>query len=228
MRRLSEVLGLVLSGLVVCLAGVPAATARDVTDVAGVPGYRQQLSRILKARIASLRHSSPGGIVDLRFTVDRDGHVIRSEVAATSGSEFTDRLALGIVPVGLKLPPLPPRAPIAELTVTVPVRLSSREAAMSDALRTYRAAVTQALLQRVRNLPHQMLTGGMLHIRFTIGRDGVVTRSDIARSSGDRAIDELGLRIVPVGLRLPPLPPGQPTALSLTQPLAFGLAPEGR
>lgn len=227
MRRWIGAMGPWLLGLAVCLADPPAAQARDVTDVAGVGGYRQQLSRILKARVDRLRHGSPGGTVALRFTLGRDGLVTRSEVAASSGSESTDRLALSIVPVGSRLPPLPPEARIPDLTVMVPVRFPSRDAAMPDSLRAYRREVTQILFYRVRTLPHRLLTGGLLHIRFTIGRDGIVTRSEIARSSGYQYIDDLGLRIVPVGLKLPPLPADLPTALHVTQPLSFGLAPNG-
>lgn len=227
MRRAIGVMGLWLLAVAACLGDLPAARAEDVTGVAGMKAYRQQLSKILEARVGHLRHRSPGGTVGLRFTIGRDGRVTRSEVAASSGFEPTDRLALSIVPVGLRLPPLPARARLADLTVTVPVRFPSRDAGMPESLRAYRSEVTQILLSRVRNLPHRMLTGGLLHIRFTVGRDGVVTRSEIARSSGNGSIDDLGLRIVPVGLRLPPVPPDLPSALHLTQPLAFGLAPNG-
>lgn len=223
MRRWIGLMGLWL----LCLIGPPAVQAYDATDVAGVRAYRQQLARTLTRKVGTLRHTTPGGTVRLRFVVGRDGVVTQSEVEASSGAEATDRLALAIVPVGLRLPPLPAEAPIRSLAVTVPLHFPPRGAATPDSVRAYRDEVTQTLFSRFRNLPHRMLTGGTVHIRFTIGRDGIVTRSEIARSSGYRNIDEVGLRIVPVGLRLPPLPPSAPGALSLTQPFAFDLAPEG-
>lgn len=221
MRRAIGAMGLLL----LCLVGPPPAQAYDATEVSGVQAYRQQLARTLLQKVRNLRHRTPGGTVLVRFVLGRDGVVTQSGIETSSGAEATDRLAARIVPVGTKLPPLPAEATIPSLAVTVPLHFVGREAPMTESLNAYRLELLRLFAYRVRGLPHRMLTGGKLAIRFTVEREGVVTHSAIARSSGNQSIDELGLRIVPVGLKVPPMPPDLGPRMQITLPLRFGLAP---
>lgn len=209
--------GLVL--LLLCLAGPAEAQA----EAAGVAAYRQQLARTLTQRVRNLRHATPGGTVLVRFVVGRDGLVTQSEIEASSGAEATDRLALAIVPVGLRLPPLPAEAPIRSLAVTVPLRFPSREAATPDSVKAYRSELHTLFRRRVSALPHRMPTGGRLFMRFKVETDGTISQSEVAQSSGLKHIDDLGLRIVPVGFKLPPPPDRQP--IRITMPLRFFMPP---
>ncbi|KQT45383.1 hypothetical protein ASG52_14540 [Methylobacterium sp. Leaf456] len=211
--------------LLLCLGAPAAAQATDATDAAGMPAYRQQLTRLLTAKVRNLRHRTAGGTVLVRFVVGRNGIVTQSEIATSSGAQAIDRLASRIVPVGLKLPPLPAEAPIPSLAVTLPLHFDGREAPMTESLRAYHRELLLLFARRIQGLPHRMLIGGRLAVRFTVEREGSVTYSAIARSSGSQTIDELGLRIVPIGLKAPPIPPELPAPMHVTLPLQFGLAP---
>lgn len=211
--------------LLLCLVGSPAALAQDAADVASGRLYRQQLARTLMHRVTTLRHRTPGGTVLVRFVVGRNGIVTQSGIETSSGDEATDRLALRIVPVGLKLPPLPAQTPIPSLAVTLPLHFVARQAPMTESLRAYQSELLLLFVRRIQGLPHRMLTGGRLAIRFTVEREGIITHSAVAHSSGNRSIDDLGLRIVQVGLKVPPPPPDLGPRMHITLPLRFGLSP---
>jgi hypothetical protein len=133
--------------------------------------------------------------------------VTRSEIHASSGHETTDRVALTIVPVGLKLPPLP-AAVLPKLTLTVPLRFHARLAVMPSEMAAYQRELDLFFRRRIDGLPVSTFARQSIQMRYTVERDGTVSKSEIDRSSGLRPVDDLGLRIVPVGLKVPPPPKG--------------------
>lgn len=211
-RRAIWVLGLLLLGLV----SLSAARANEVDDQEGLRAYREAILPILVKRLENLRHRPSAGMVAVRFTIGRDGVVTRSEIQASSGHKTTDRVALTIVPVGLKLPPLPGTV-LPNFTVTVPLRFHARPADMPAEMAAYHRELDRFFRRRIDGLPVSTFARQWIQMRYTVERDGTVSKSEIDPSSGLRPVDDLGLRIVPVGLKVPPPPKGMgPLELTLS------------
>lgn len=213
-RRAICVLGLLL----LCVVSLSAARALEADLQEDLRAYRETVLRILVERMGNVRNHLPAGLVQVRFSIGRDGVVTRSKIVASSGHKTTDRLALAIVPVGLRLPPLPGAA-ISKLTVTVPLRFDAQGAIGPDALAAYRRELDLFFRRRIDGLPVSTFARQWIQVRYTVERDGIVSKSEIVRSSGLRPVDDLGLRIVPVGLKVPPPPKGH-GPIEITMPLS--------
>ena len=61
------------------------------------------------------------GTVTVQFTVDRDGHVLEVTLVRGSGTEALDQAAQALLR-NARLPPFPPDMPLAQQSLTVPVR----------------------------------------------------------------------------------------------------------
>jgi TonB family protein len=62
------------------------------------------------------------GVVNLSFSIDRQGHVLNSRVIKSSGSAVLDTEALSLLKRAAPLPPPPAGVPDSDLTFVVPIR----------------------------------------------------------------------------------------------------------
>lgn len=117
-------------------APTSAPTAPDVARAtATAPGHSAQARRerdeYIRALMAALlqhrnyppeaRRQRARGVVQLRFTVSRDGRVLASQVARSAGHPLLDEAALAVLAAADPLPAIPPSLGRDTLTVTVPV-----------------------------------------------------------------------------------------------------------
>jgi periplasmic protein TonB len=72
------------------------------------------------------RRRSEEGQVTVKFTVDRDGHVLDVELVSESGSHAIDDATRGLLQ-GATLPPFPASMTQTKVTLTVHVRYSLGE-----------------------------------------------------------------------------------------------------
>lgn len=111
-------------------APAPSAstTAAPATDRAQAQRERDAYIRALMAALLQHRSYPPEarrqrarGVVQLRFTVGRDGQVLAANVARSAGHRVLDQAALAVLAAADPLPAIPPSLGRDTLTVTVPV-----------------------------------------------------------------------------------------------------------
>jgi len=66
------------------------------------------------------------GVVNLSFNIDRQGHVLNSQIIKSSGSAALDAEALSLLTRAAPLPPPPAAVPDSDLTFVIPIRFSLR------------------------------------------------------------------------------------------------------
>jgi TonB family protein len=66
------------------------------------------------------------GVVNLSFSIDRQGHVLNGRVIKSSGSAVLDTEALSLLTRAAPLPPPPAAAPDGDLTFVLPIRFVPR------------------------------------------------------------------------------------------------------
>ena len=66
------------------------------------------------------------GVVNLSFSIDREGHVLNGRVIKSSGSAVLDTEALSLLTRAAPLPPPPAAAPDTDLTFVLPIRFALR------------------------------------------------------------------------------------------------------
>ena len=66
------------------------------------------------------------GVAWLRFTMDRQGHVLAYRIERSSGHDVLDQEVLALIQRAQPLPPIPASIPSATLEVVVPVKFSLR------------------------------------------------------------------------------------------------------
>jgi periplasmic protein TonB len=64
------------------------------------------------------------GVVELSFTVDRNGHVLNRAIVRSSGHRELDSEVMSMIERAQPLPPFPASMPQARLDLTVPIRFS--------------------------------------------------------------------------------------------------------
>lgn len=109
----------------------PAATTTAVSAPGDSALARRERDEYIRALMAALlqhrsyppeaRRQRARGVVQLRFTVGRDGHVLASNVARSAGHAVLDEAALAVLAAADPLPAIPPSLGRDTLTVTVPV-----------------------------------------------------------------------------------------------------------
>ena len=79
------------------------------------------------ARLARFQHypaqaKGATGVTNLGFSVDRQGHVLNSQIIKRSGSAVLDAEALSLMTRAAPLPPPPAAVPDTDLTFVLPIR----------------------------------------------------------------------------------------------------------
>jgi len=83
------------------------------------------------ARLARFQHypaqaKGATGVVSLSFSIDRQGHVLNSQIIKSSGSAVLDAEALSLLTRAAPLPPPPASVPDTDLTFVLPIRFAVR------------------------------------------------------------------------------------------------------
>jgi protein TonB len=66
------------------------------------------------------------GVVNLSFSIDRQGHVLNSQIIKSSGSAVLDAEALSLLTRAAPLPPPPAAVPDSDLSFVLPIRFGFR------------------------------------------------------------------------------------------------------
>jgi protein TonB len=103
----------------------PPAPAVSPQPSNAVPNWQSALlSRLEQFKrypaLAQFRHQE--GVVQLRFTMDRQGHVLSAQIAKSSGYDSLDDETLALIHRAEPLPPPPIEVPGQTLSLTVPVQ----------------------------------------------------------------------------------------------------------
>jgi len=85
----------------------------------------------LVARLTKVQHypaqaHGVQGVVNLAFKIDRQGKVVSSKIAKSSGSAVLDPEALDLIKRAAPLPPPPADIPDSDLSFVVPIRFAAR------------------------------------------------------------------------------------------------------
>jgi protein TonB len=107
------------------IAAAPTQGRASITNSAAIQTWRNRIVGVIErhkrypSAAASRREH---GVVTLAFILDRQGHVVSSHVAQSSGSSSLDQEALDIVQRAQPFPLPPANMPDVELSLTLPYR----------------------------------------------------------------------------------------------------------
>jgi protein TonB len=131
----------VISALLVTAAAAqqtqPQPQPQQAPTTATVPASPELASEIAKwqqsvvARLARFQRypeqaKGATGVVNLSFSIDRQGHVMNSKIIKSSGSTVLDAEALSLLTRAAPLPPPPAAVPDSDLTFVLPIRFGLR------------------------------------------------------------------------------------------------------
>lgn len=110
-----------------------APAPRTTAPPQAAQAARMRYDGALSAHLQKYKHYPPAsrsageeGVAMLSFTVGRDGQVLSSSIAKSSGSAALDAATLAMIRRAQPLPRFPPEMTQGSLTVTVPIRYSLR------------------------------------------------------------------------------------------------------
>jgi len=101
----------------------PAAARREQQEY-----VRALMAWLLRHRIYpdAAKKEKAQGIVQVRFTIDREGRVLSARVERGPGHASLERAALDVLARASPLPPIPPSMPMRRLTITLPIEYALR------------------------------------------------------------------------------------------------------
>jgi periplasmic protein TonB len=100
---------------------VPVPTSPK--PAAAVAGWQQAVvARLVRFQRYPAQAKGATGVVNLSFSIDRQGHVLNRRVIKSSGSAVLDTEALSLLTRAAPLPPPPSAVPDSDLTFVLPVR----------------------------------------------------------------------------------------------------------
>jgi periplasmic protein TonB len=102
----------------------PTATVPESPKLAPAIASWQQavVARLAHFQRYPAQAKGATGVVNLGFSIDRQGHVLNSRVIKSSGSTVLDTEALSLLTRAAPLPPPPAAVPDSDLTFVVPIR----------------------------------------------------------------------------------------------------------
>jgi protein TonB len=107
------------------VAAAPNQGREHISNSNAVPNYDRQVSALIERNKRYPQAArNERGIVQLSFSLDRQGHVTSSRIAKSSGSAALDEAALELLRRVGTFPPPPPEKAGAQLNFTVPIRYS--------------------------------------------------------------------------------------------------------
>jgi periplasmic protein TonB len=105
-------------------APAPPASAQPAASSNAQPNWRGELvSRLQRAKRYpdAAREREEHGVATVRFTMDRQGHVLSVTLVRSSGSTALDEEAVALIHRAEPLPALPPEMPGDTITLTAPI-----------------------------------------------------------------------------------------------------------
>ena len=84
------------------------------------------VARLARFRRYPAQAKGATGVVNLSFSIDRQGHVLNSQIIKSSGSAVLDAEALSLLTRAAPLPPPPAAVPDSDLTFVLPIRFGLR------------------------------------------------------------------------------------------------------
>jgi len=99
----------------------PALAPRELPPV--IARWQQAVvARLARFQRYPAQAKGATGVVNLNFSIDRQGHVLNSEIINSSGSSVLDAEALSLLTRAAPLPPPPAAVPDTDLTFVLPIR----------------------------------------------------------------------------------------------------------
>jgi periplasmic protein TonB len=178
-------------------AATVAATASEAqsksTSSSAFLGWKIQVyARIDQNKVypPSAEAKNEGGIVHLRFGLNRQGQLTGSRIIRSSGSTTLDNEALDLLRRAQPFPP-PPADLAVPIHLNVPVNYMNRGVAL------WRGQVLGKLQQNFR-YPASAKSGehGTVYLAFSIDRQGRLGASRIVRGSGSTTLDNDALDLL--------------------------------
>jgi protein TonB len=80
------------------------------------------VSRLARFQRYPAQAKGATGVTNLSFSIDRQGHVLNSQIIKSSGSAVLDAEALSLMTRAAPLPPPPAAVPDTDLTFVLPIR----------------------------------------------------------------------------------------------------------
>lgn len=84
-------------------------------------GKSEYVARLREHLLRFMHFPGAEGVATLRFFIDRSGHVVRAEIATSSGSDAVDREALALLQRADPLPPIPDELRMQTFGALLPV-----------------------------------------------------------------------------------------------------------
>lgn len=118
--------------------GVPASAQQDVPPVTPAPSppaavpsppaswQQSLLERFVRLQRYPTQARGAQGVVNVAFSIDRQGNVLSSRVVKSSGSAVLDAEALDLIKRATPLPPPPAEIADSQLSFVVPIRFTVR------------------------------------------------------------------------------------------------------
>jgi TonB family protein len=109
------------------LQQAPAPVSTSPKLAPAITSWQQALvARVARFQRYPAQAKGATGVVNLSFSIDRQGHVLNGRVIKSSGSAVLDTEALSLLTRAAPLPPPPAAAPDSDLTFVLPIRFVLR------------------------------------------------------------------------------------------------------
>ena len=111
------------------VAAAPALGPQNARQSRAIPAWTNEVIGLIernKRYPARAQARGQHGEAQVVFSLDRDGRVLDSRIARSSGSAALDEEALALVQRAQPFPPAPPEVPGARISLTVPIRFNIR------------------------------------------------------------------------------------------------------
>jgi protein TonB len=111
------------------VAAAPEQGQINISNANAIPTWKRQVVGLLerhKRYPEAAQARNQHGIVELAFSLDRQGRVTTSRIAKSSGSSALDDATLDLVRRAQPFPPPPPEMAGAEVNLSVPIRYNIR------------------------------------------------------------------------------------------------------
>jgi periplasmic protein TonB len=198
-------------------AATVAAQSKSTSSSAFLAWKIQVYARINQNKVypPSAEAKNEGGIVHLRFSLDRQGQLTGSRIIRSSGYKTLDNEALDLLRRAEPFPP-PPAELAVPIHLTVPVNYMNRDVIL------WRSQVLGKLQQNFR-YPASAKNGehGTVYVAFSIDGQGRLGASRIVRGSGVTILDKDALDLLRRTQPFPSPPTGAGAQAEITVPVNY-------
>jgi protein TonB len=111
------------------VAAAPEQGQVNISNTNAIPTWKRQVVGLLernKRYPEAAQARNQHGTVELAFSLDRQGRVVTTRIAKSSGSSLLDEATLDLVRRSQPFPPPPPEMAGAEVNLSVPIRYNIR------------------------------------------------------------------------------------------------------